>query len=113
MSLSRVFFVPNCGKWDLSNAERYGRIVRLTGMRSNPLEPDDIMREAERQLLDYDYDPDSDFIAFTGPSVVVTLLFAVAIKKNGRANLLIYDGKNSKEYVHKTVGRSMADASKN
>lgn len=103
MSSPRVFFVPNCGKFSLGNAEEFGRIVRLTGMRSNPLEPLDVMREAERQLLDYDYDTDSDFIAFTGPSVLVALLFAVALRRNGRANLLLFDARNGGKYVPKRV----------
>ena len=104
MSSPRVFFVPNCGKFDLGDAEKFGRIVKLSGMRSNPLEPNDVMREAERQLLDYDYDPDNDYIAFTGSSVLVALLFATALRRNGRANLLLFDARQGGQYVSKSVG---------
>jgi len=108
---SRVFFVPSNSKFDVTPAEEFGRIVVLEGLRPSPFNTDECLVSAAEQLRNYNYDPVSDFIAFTGPSILVAFVFALAFASNRSVKVLLFDAREN-GYVERTVQQcTMPDSS--
>lgn len=86
-------------KFNLSAAESFGTLTYLsskaTGKSINPFKTGAAIEEICERLAQLEYDPDRDFVAMTGGTLLVTLLVLAVVARHGRVKVLFFDAVNN------------------
>lgn len=97
---STVFvFAPSDGRFNLSSAENYGKVVHVDlgfGIFQTDQHHEALCATAKA------IDPDRDYIAVTGNTLTVALAVSAAMGEHGKVRLLIFDARSSR-YVERTI----------
>lgn len=100
---ARVFFPVHSARFDVSDAEKFGKPVFLFKTdRPNALDLEACLDAFDSALDSYNYDADEDFIALTGPTIFVVTLVLAACYKDEAIKFLVFDAATSK-YVERTL----------
>lgn len=92
---SRVFLTNRSGH-DYSDAEKFGSIVAVTIGKVSPFNTDRTVSTIRSFLKDHNYNPEADWVLFSGNAGIAAFVFGVAtliaIQQNSRhIRLLIFD----------------------
>ncbi len=83
-------------KFDLSSAERFGKLVYLLSPTARPFSPEHVVEALHEKLQDYS---DIDHLLLVGNPCIIGFAVAVASDVNkGRVNVLQWSGKN-RDYI--------------
>lgn len=102
MNKPRVFVVSNADRFDLTPAEKYGEIKFLMRQPSSPFNPEGFMNILAEALSAEVYNPDVDFIAFTGHSLHISLLVGLVMSQFDSVKVLLFDSRSG-EYKDRTI----------
>ena len=95
-----VFTAPT-GRFNVDSAAQYGEIEYVTLPKgANYFNTDTVMDLLGERLAEYD--PDADFLAVTGQSMLVALGTGLVLADFGRVRLLLFDARTGR-YVERTV----------
>ncbi len=95
MSSSKVFFVQE-SKFDLTHAAEFGEVIILLDESTSPFNPSAALLELAAKLKKHDYNPEHDYIGFTGQSILMALLFGLVFAGYGDANILLFNARTGK-----------------
>ena len=98
----RVFFVQPNTRFDVKDAERFGETQYLLPNQHglDHMNPTLCMRLINEALYSAGFDPDVDYVALTGPNVLLNYLVAIVFAASDPVRLLIYDQRDRK-YVER------------
>lgn len=94
---SRAFLLEST-KVDTSPASDYGRVVPLFDGPRTSLFDSAIVSQIQSKLLDYEYDPNEDYIVASGDLAAVSVLIGSAAQLWESIRLLIWDPRNGGAY---------------
>lgn len=100
----RVFILERDERFDVTDAERYGRPVEifLNGERKPPIWSNSFLDEISDRMEIHDFKPERDYVVVVGQMVPVVLWLTHLVSMYDTVNLLLFDASQS-EYVHKAV----------
>ena len=101
MSSSKVFFIQKT-KFDLTNAEKYGEVCYVLDHDVSPFNPSEAVLEIGKQLKLKKFNPEVDYIGFTGQSILLAYMFALCFAGYGEVRVLLYDARTG-EYRDRVV----------
>lgn len=104
MKSSRVFFVQEDRSFNVKPAQKYGEFIFVYSPdeRVYPFDTDAIIARCLETLEANEYDPEQDYIAFTGSHILVALMFGVVMKEWDDPRVLLFDAK-SQQYNERTI----------
>lgn len=102
--MSRVFFAQKSTRFDTKPAEQYGEVVYCTNEFSTPFNAEGFMQEILQTLTGKDFDPEADYIAFTGAVIPVALLSGAVLAAYPKARVLMFDARSG-SYTERTLPR--------
>ena len=104
MKDSRVVFVHPNRRFNVEDARSFGRLVFLFENQRgiDHMNPGMVLRRLQEALDREDFDPENDFVAVTGSSVLLSLLMVVLGRRYGKIRLLIWDHR-TESYVHRNA----------
>lgn len=85
----RVFIPIHSPKYSTANASSYGSVEYMIPNYVNAFDIDAIRNETEKVMLDFD--PSRDYIALTGPSVVIAFVLAFALYLKHELKVLVFN----------------------
>jgi hypothetical protein len=93
----RVFVVQNAGHFNVDPAKKFGDVIFLIDEDEHvyPFDTEKLVQRFSDLLDEHDYDPELDFIAFTGPHILVALFFGIVMAYYENPKVLLYDAKTS------------------
>lgn len=100
--MSRVFFIQSSSRFDVEPAKKFGDPVFVLDKTVNPFNPDKVMLEAAAKLRGEAFDPDQDYIGFTGQSILLALFFGLVLTGWPRVRILLFDARDG-SYRERTV----------
>ena len=101
----RVLVAAENARFNVDDAARFGDVTYVlprTRRSISPFKTQELVAQMLEELRDVGYDPDVDYVAFTGGMIHVSLLYGAVMKEWGRAKILIFDAPNDR-YVERTV----------
>lgn len=95
-SIARVFFIVEPKDKDIDSVFSFGQPVFLLSAdrRVNPFNVKDVLGIIKNELRIKDFDAEYDYVAFTGPMILLSLFLMVIARKNERINVLLFDSSN-------------------
>ncbi len=91
--MSRVFFVQKSDRFDTGASKKFGEPVFVLGSDVSPFNPDMVMLTAASRMKELRFDPDEDFVAFTGQSILLALFFGLVLTGWPRVSVLLFDAR--------------------
>ena len=102
----RAIFVARTPRFNVSSAEEFGDITYVFDAERtpSPLNTDEIINKILDELSSMNYNPTVDFIALTGPSLLVALFLTCAMHDAGSqpVKTLMFDARYDK-YIERIV----------
>ena len=100
---ARAFILEN-GRLSTDAAEEHAHRVFLYERLPNPLMPDKLLVELREKLIEYNFDPEADFLVLTGSPVHLAMMTLAAMDLSpwDKLNILVFDSR-SDNYVAKEV----------
>jgi hypothetical protein len=92
--MPRVFLPCRAIRFDLRPAAHFGDVTYLLETEEvNPFDPGGSFARTREALDRNAFNPDQDYLCLAGPTVCVTLVFALALQRYQRIRVLLFDGK--------------------
>lgn len=89
----RVFIVVRNSRFDVTPAEEFGRVEYVFDDDSVSPFSQSVTDDIARRLRDANFDPERDYIALTGPTIMVSLLVGVAMSSWPSIRTLLFDAR--------------------
>lgn len=99
--MSRVFFPERPHNYDASQSEDYGEPVYLLD-RVVSLSPQEAIDSFDAALIENKFDPEVDYICFTGKTLPLVLLGIAVYRRFKVIPALMFDARTSK-YVERLI----------
>lgn len=100
---SRVLIVQDqSDRFDISGAHRFGEVEFLLDPDISPFNTDRVAMQIAKRLRELDYDPDRDFIALTGPALMLALFMGIVMSAYTEPRILLFDAK-ARKYELRTL----------
>ena len=100
---ARVFVAEPNSRYNLEDAEKFGRVVYLdTRQELSIFQTDEMLDAIFNRLTEMEYDPDEDFFCLAGHMITVSLVLAALIARYDWVRTLMYDARAS-VYVERIV----------
>ena len=102
-----MFFVQEDTSFNIKSSASYGEAVFVFDRheRVYPFDVDMITQRCMETLEENEYDPETDYFAFTGSHILVALMFGVIMSEWEDPRVLLYDAKSSYYNERKVCGR--------
>lgn len=96
-SHSKVFFITDSPRFDLTSAEEFGHPVFLLRDREiSPFNVDALMERIDDRLIEEEFEIDNDYIAITGPAAIVALFLGFLGSIRRPVKLLMFNASQGK-----------------
>ncbi len=108
MNSPRVFFVVESLRFDTSSAEKLGEKVFIFGERTNMdifTDPNRFLKVAMVSLHRENYDPKKDYIALTGPAMLLALFLGQILFQYRTIKVLLFDARTGTYIPHMLSGQ--------
>ena len=91
----RVFIVVRNSRFDVSSAKEFGSVEFIFDSDDavSPFDLPDVIMSIEDELSERDFDPSVDYVALTGPTIMVATLYAVVMGRYGTVRTLLFDAR--------------------
>lgn len=92
-SIARVFFIVEPKDKDIDSVFTFGQPVFVFSAqrRVNVFNVKEVIKIIKNELRRQDYDPEFDYIAFTGPMILLSLFMIVVARFNSPIHVLMFD----------------------
>jgi hypothetical protein len=103
--IPRVFIpIMETAPFNTSAAEQYGERIFIFHRISPPVfNAPEVVGIFSLELEAQKFDPAMDFVALTGPTILVALFYALVCKRYDRVKTLMFDARSG-QYVERIVG---------
>ena len=91
--MAKVFLAEKNSKYNLSSANKFGKLVFLSEEQLNPFNTAEIAALFITGLQQFN--PKVDFVCLTGASSVICIFLAVAVKLYGSVKILMFDARET------------------
>lgn len=92
----RIFILQRSNKYNVSAAEAYGEVIYLIEDYLSPFNPDETIQRIRDRLKRINFDPNSDAIALTGTSILISLFLSILTYDYKKIKVLLFDARTEK-----------------